>query len=140
MSNEKSAAELIAQLGTSTHAGPSTSSSSSSRVVTVTGVSQFEELLKDAPGPVLVDFTQKDCPACEGEGEKLERLAKCENVTVLSVEDTPETSALFDRYNVEGTPTLLYAEVAAKMTPDAAKEVEPDDKKLLRKLKCAVEK
>lgn len=134
--NEKSAGDLIAELGNDISQPIEKPAVSPSRVVEVTNEQGFNEVLRTAPGPVLVDFTQDDCPACEGEGEKLESLAQCANVTVVHVKDSTDTDALFEKFGVEGTPTLLYAKTSNEMTPEKAKEVEPDEK-LRRKLKCA---
>lgn len=138
--NEKSAGDLIAELAGNERADVSQPiqppAVSPSRVVEVTNEEEFNRTLNTAQGPVLVDFTQDDCPACEGEGEKLQSLAECQNVTVMHVKDSEQTDALFEKFGVEGTPTLLYAKNANEFTPEKAKEVEPDEK-LRRKLKCS---
>lgn len=99
---------------------------------------EFDELLKSAKGPVVVDFTAEGCGMCDPAA--LEKLANdCKgNATVIRVETTKGFgSKLADEYNVEGTPTTLVADTAAQFTPDEAVEVDPESKAVRRKLKCS---
>lgn len=107
----------------------------------VTSKAEFDDALAKAPGPVAVLFTQTGCGYCEDDKKSLAELAaKCgtAGVTALEVEANPddgELDKLATSFKVEGTPTILFAETAAKMTPRSAREVEVEQ--LKRKLKCA---
>ena len=100
---------------------------------------EFEQAIANAKGPVAVLFTQSDCGFCEDDQKGLSELAaKCGgSFTALevNVSQSDELDKLGDEWDVSGTPTLLYADKAAKMNPDDATEYEV--KQLRRKLKCA---
>lgn len=99
---------------------------------------EYEAKLKAATGPVIVDFVQDGCGACDPAA--LDGLAKdCgTNATIMRVEVSKGYgSELADEFKVEGTPTTLMAESADKFTPDSATEIDPESKAVRRKLKCA---
>lgn len=99
---------------------------------------EYEKLLAAAKGPVIVDFVQHDCSACDPAA--LDKLATdcAANATVMRVEISQGFgSDLADQFKVEGTPTTMLADSAAKFTPGEAVEVDPDSKAVRRKLKCA---
>jgi len=144
MSETTDAASLLAAADTATAA--------SNGINVITSEEQLREALQNAPGKVLLDFTAKDCPACEGEDAALTELAACEGTTVLKV-DVDELPHVADALKADGTPTLYIGDgndflkdletgskalEADKRVPRPAhlKEVEPGEK-LLRKLKCA---
>ena len=105
----------------------------------VTSKAEFDEAIANAKGPVAVLFTQADCGYCEDDQKKLAEIAaKCPGqLTALEVDGSlnDELDKLSDDFDVEGTPTLLYAEKSSGMTPAKAREVEAEQ--LQRKLKCA---
>lgn len=104
--------------------------------ITITSEAQFAEALQKAPGAVLVDFSSKDCGYCDEEAPRLQKIAaECATVTVLKV-DVDQLPALADRFNVDGTPTLMYAKTGAGMTPDDAEEL-ADARAARKRLKCA---
>ena len=91
--------------------------------------------LKNAPGPIVIDFVSKSCDACEADEPDLKKLAKsCADVTVVKI-DVDAASVLADKWGVQGTPSLFIAQSAAEARPGAAKEVDwaSDAAKLLKK-------
>ena len=107
----------------------------STAVIDITSEEQFEQLRTAATGPMLVDFTSLDCGYCEEDKPKVDALAeRCVGTTVLRV-NCEAVPSLADRFNVDGTPTLLYAKTGALMVPGKAKEVDPAG--AARKLKCS---
>lgn len=108
-------------------------------VVKVTTEAQFNELLANAKGAVVVDFVQQGCPACDESKPLVNKLAKsCGDVTIARV-DVDQLPELTDRFpKVNGTPTTLYAPTAAQFTPEEAEEVDPGDKEFTARLKCAL--
>lgn len=99
---------------------------------------EYEEKLKGAKGPVVVDFVQDGCSACDPAA--LDKLATdcANNTTVMRVEVSGGFGAdLANEFKVEGTPTTMLADSAAKFTPEDAVEVDPESKAVRRKLKCA---
>ena len=102
---------------------------------------EFEKALATAPGPIAVLWTQSDCDFCVDDKKALEELAaKCPcNLTALEVNtDSDELNDLAEQWDVDGTPTLLFAKSSKSMTPDDSEEVDP--KGLRRRLKCALPK
>lgn len=120
-------------------------------------ISSEEELraaLTGAKGKVLLDFVAKDCDACEGEKPLLKNISgACPDTTVLTV-DVDELPHIADALKADGTPTLYMGEGADFLKdlergskaleeekrvprPSHVKEVNPEDPKLLRRLKCA---
>lgn len=105
----------------------------------VTSKAEFDDAVAKATGPVAVLFTQADCGYCEDDQKKLADIAaKCPGqLTALEVDGglNDELDKLADDFDVEGTPTILFAEKSSNMTPKKAREVEAEQ--LQRKLKCA---
>ncbi|TAL42471.1 MAG: thioredoxin [Salinibacterium sp.] len=126
-------------------------------VTIITSEEQLRSALTKAPGKVLLDFVAQDCEACEGEKPALQQLASsCPGTMVLSV-DVDELPHIADALKADGTPTLYMGEGADflkdlergskaleedKRVPRPAhvKEVNPEDPKLLRRLRCARKK
>ena len=108
----------------------------------VADVADFDAKLAAATGKVLVEFVQEDCVFCEEEAPAVDALAlTCGNrATVLRVNVSKEKlKPLVERFKLEelgGTPTILYAENAAKL--NAGKGVEVDPTQARRRLKCTV--
>lgn len=108
-------------------------------LIKVTSVEEFNRYLANASGPIAVLWTQTDCDFCVDDKKALEELAaKCPgNLTALEVStDSDELNDLAEKWDVDGTPTLLYAKTVATMTPDDSEEV--DAKGLRRRLKCVL--
>jgi thiol-disulfide isomerase/thioredoxin len=105
-------------------------------VKTVNSVEEYEAAMREAKGPVIVDFVAQDCGWCDESKPHVDKLAKGCDVTVLRV-DVDAVGALADKFDVSGTPTTLYAPTAADMQPGKAEEVDPEDKSFRAKLKCA---
>ncbi len=107
------------------------------KVKSITTKAEFDKALAEAKGPVLVDFVMEQCGACVAEAPEVEKLANsCSGTTVLRV-DVDQLSDVADSFKVTGTPTIMFAESGAKMTPTDAVEVEdPFSPAFKRKLKC----
>lgn len=119
----------------------------------ITDEAQLRAALQNAPGKVLLDFTAKDCPACEDEESILKKLAsECAGTTVLTV-DVDVLPHVADALKADGTPTLYMGDGKDFLRdlergsdalerekrvprPSHIREVEPSEK-LMRKLKCA---
>lgn len=136
METEKTAGDLVEALKNEAEKqSEALPAQPTSRVIDIQDDAQFNEVLSKATGPVVVDFVQQGCDACEADEPELEKLSHCENVTVLRVDldKTPETEEKFD---VGGTPTMMFAKTGEEFLKGKAKEVEPGPK-LNRKLKCS---
>lgn len=99
---------------------------------------EYEKALKEAKGPVVVEFVQEGCGACDPEA--LNKLATdCKTAaTIMRVEcGSGFGSDVADELNVDGTPTTLMAADGAKFIAKDVTEVDPESKELRRKLKCA---
>jgi thiol-disulfide isomerase/thioredoxin len=109
---------------------------------TITSKAQFDQMMADAKGPVVVDFLMNGCEPCAEAGPELEKLGKdCSGnaVTIGSVDiDAPWATELADKLKVDGTPTALFAESAEKFLAGETEEVEVSSKAIRSKLKCAV--
>ena len=114
-------------------------------LVDVTSMAEFEAALKAAPGTVIVSMLQEDCGGCVEERPLVEKLAaKCATTTVIRVDidKAPDVADKLDSYSGHedgwgGTPTLLVAASAEALLKGDVEETEPEDKKLLRRLRCA---
>jgi thioredoxin 2 len=71
-------------------------------------VSEFDELVRDAPLPVLVDFWAPWCGPCRSVAPEIERLAGTRAgeaiVAKVNTEDLPEVAA---RYGIRSIPTFI---------------------------------
>lgn len=110
------------------------------QVKTITSKAEFDAALREAKGPTLVDFTMEGCGACEEVGPEVDKLVtRCPGTTVLRV-DVDKVEEVADQFEVEGTPTLLFAKSGAAMAAGKYDDCgEPDSavKVAMRKLKCA---
>lgn len=97
---------------------------------------EFIAALVAAPGPVAVEFVMQDCEYCEeSKQEMAAMLAACPGALTALRVDVDEVADVADEFDVDGTPTVLFAKDAKHFTPKGAKELEPDQ--IRRKLKCA---
>ena len=107
-----------------------------SRPVTIHTKAEFEAALAAAKGPVAVEFVMQDCEFCEESKQEMDAITvACPGALTALRVDVDEVPEVADDFDVEGTPTLLFARSGAGFTPKKAKELEPEQ--LRRKLKCA---
>lgn len=108
-------------------------------VTRITSRAEFDRAVVAAPGPVAVLFVQEGCDYCDADKKALEGLAQScpEALTALEVDTSSndDLDELADEWGVDGTPTLMFAKKASRMTPDDAEEV--GVQQLRRRLKCA---
>jgi hypothetical protein len=99
---------------------------------------EYEKALAEAKGPVIVEFVQEGCGACDPTA--LDKLATdCgTKATIMRVEcGSGFGSDVADELGVDGTPTALMAESGAKFLAKETVEVDPESTSLRRKLKCS---
>lgn len=109
---------------------------------TVTSKEEFDRLMAEAKGPVVVDFIQDGCGHCDEETPAFKKLVEdCKGspATIMRVEVTDGFGAeLADKLDVQGTPTALYAKSAEDFLKGATQEVSDlESAAVRRKLKCA---
>lgn len=109
---------------------------------TVNSKDEFDKLMSNSKGPVVVDFLMNGCEPCLDSSEKLGALSTdCSGhpVTIASVDvEAPWVAEMADKLNVAGTPTALYAPTFGAFLAGDVEEVDPGSKALRSKLKCAL--
>lgn len=110
---------------------------------TVKTRAEFDALLANAKGPVLVDFIQPDCGPCIEETPAFNKLAeacKTSAATIMRVDVTQGFGAeLGAELDISGTPTGLLADSADDFKAGRVREVaDLESSSVRRKLKCAV--
>ena len=110
---------------------------------TVKTKEEFDALMAQAKGPVLVDFIQPDCGPCIDETGHFQALAAaCVGgpATVMRVDVTEGFGReLGEKLEVEGTPTALFAESAEAFHAGKTRELSDlTSTAARRKLKCSV--
>lgn len=78
------------------------------RPVALASVADFDELVHDAPVPVLVDFWAAWCGPCRVVAPELEKLAKARSTRlVVAKVDTEAVPALAARFGIQSIPTMV---------------------------------
>lgn len=100
---------------------------------------EYEEALGKAKGPVLVEFVQDGCGACDPKAlDNLARSCAKSDATIMRVECSSGFGAeLADELKVDGTPTALVADSAEKFRAKEVEEVDPSDASLRKRFKCS---
>ncbi len=76
--------------------------------VHVGSTSDFDELVRDSPLPIVVDFWADWCAPCRMVAPELERLAKERRGRALIAKvDTEALPDLASRYGIRGIPTMV---------------------------------
>ena len=78
------------------------------RPIAVGNSSEFDELLRDGPGPILVDFWASWCGPCRAVAPELEKLARerAGRVIVAKV-DTEALPEVAGRFAIRSIPTMI---------------------------------
>src|SRR5258708_6032501 len=78
------------------------------RPVAVASAADFDELLREAPVPVLVDFWAAWCGPCRMVAPELEKIASASSGRVLVAKvDTEALPAVAQRFAIRSIPTMI---------------------------------
>jgi thioredoxin 2 len=78
------------------------------RPVPITSTSDFDELIRDAKAPVLVDFWANWCGPCRAVAPEVEKLAaQKQGRTIVAKVDTDAQPELSARFGIRSIPTLV---------------------------------
>jgi thioredoxin 2 len=79
-----------------------------SRPVAVASAKDFDELVRDTPGPLLVDFWAAWCGPCRTVAPEMEKIARDSSTRVIVVKvDTEALPAVAQRFAIRSIPTLI---------------------------------
>ncbi len=68
----------------------------------------FDELVRDAPAPVLVDFWAEWCPPCRMVAPELEKIAaECAGEVIVAKVDTEALPDVAARFDIRSIPTMI---------------------------------
>jgi len=79
-----------------------------SRPVALASAQDFDELVRDSPRPVLVDFWAAWCGPCRMVAPEMEKLARDRTDSVLVAKvDTEALPTVAQRFNIRSIPTMI---------------------------------
>jgi thioredoxin 2 len=80
----------------------------STHPIAVASTQDFDELIRDAPAPVLVDFWAAWCGPCRVVAPELEKLAqKRTGDVIIAKVDTEALPDVAARYGIQSIPTMI---------------------------------
>jgi thioredoxin 2 len=76
--------------------------------VALASSADFDELVREAPGPVLIDFWAAWCGPCRMVAPEMEKLARERgSVVVVAKVDTEALPAVAQRFGIRSIPTMI---------------------------------
>jgi thioredoxin 2 len=85
------------------------------RPIAVASAQDFDELVRDAPRPVLVDFWAAWCGPCRMVAPEMEKLARDRSDSVLVAKvDTEALPTVAQRFGIRSIPTMILFRAGAE--------------------------